>query len=153
MESVQGFLGLGIPHTQLEGLNEINWGSREGTQITQEEDEYYHWLLLQWQKGNTSIRIEGGESPDEVAVRQREAIQTILSNEEEKNILVCMHGRAIRVLLCQLLNYPLCAMDIFEHRNLGLYLLNYSGTMVSVEKYNDVKHLANNTLDHAPVTN
>jgi len=52
-----------------------------------------------------------------------------------------MHGRAIRIILCQLLNYPLKSMDIFEHENLCLYLLNQTGTMFSVEKYNYTGHL------------
>lgn len=140
-QSVDRFIAKGIPHTALSALNEINWGNKEGTQITIEEDRYYRWLLSQWQEGNTSLRIEGGESPEEVAARQQPGLHHILSHEKEKNILVCMHGRAIRVLLCQMLNYPLAAMDIFEHQNLGLYVLNFTGRMFAVEKYNDSMHL------------
>jgi probable phosphoglycerate mutase len=33
-------------------------------------------------------------------------------------------------------------MDMFEHQNLGLYLLNFSNAVFSVERYNDVAHLA-----------
>ena len=47
-------------------LNEISWGSREGQRITPEEDAYYHWMLKQWQLGETGIPLEQGESPDEV---------------------------------------------------------------------------------------
>lgn len=141
IESVSQFISKGLAHEPLESLNEINWGSREGTKITLEEDRYYRWLLEQWQSGNTSLPIEGGESPQDVAVRQLSGIRKIMNAESEKNVLVCMHGRAMRVLLCQLLNYPLHAMDIFEHRNLGLYQLNFSGSMFSVEKYNDDGHL------------
>lgn len=141
METVQAFIDLGIPHESMVGLNEISWGSKEGQKITPEEDAYYHWMLRQWQEGNTSQKIEGGESPDDVASRQRPAIERILSRAEDINILVCMHGRAIRILLCQLLNYPLKSMDIFEHENLCLYLLNQTGSMFSVEKYNYTGHL------------
>lgn len=141
METVQSFIDLGIPHEKLAGLNEISWGNKEGQRITPEEDAYYHWMLRQWQEGNTSQKIEGGESPDDVAARQRPAIERILSRKDDENILVCMHGRAIRIILCQLLNYPLKSMDIFEHENLCLYLLNQTGTMFSVEKYNNTNHL------------
>ena len=140
-ETVQGFIDLGIPHESLPGLNEISWGSKEGQKITPEEDAYYHWMLRQWQEGNTSLKIEGGESPDDVARRQRPAMDIILSRTKEKNVLVCMHGRAIRILLCQLLNYPLKSMDLFEHENLCLYLLNQTGTMFSLEKFNYTGHL------------
>jgi hypothetical protein len=30
---------------------------------------------------------------------------------------------------------------MFEHENLCLYLLNYTGSMFQVEKYNDTAHL------------
>jgi probable phosphoglycerate mutase len=32
-------------------------------------------------------------------------------------------------------------MDMFEHENLCLYVLNYSGSVFSVERYNDRDHL------------
>ena len=141
-ESVASFSSLHIPMRSFGGLNEINWGEKEGMRITPEEDAYYHQLLKEWQNGNTELPIEGGESPQNVADRQRPVIDELLNNHNEKNVLMCMHGRAIRVLLCQLLNYPLRAMDCFEHRNLCLYLLSFTGTMMSVEKYNNVEHLA-----------
>jgi broad specificity phosphatase PhoE len=140
-ESVGQFIMDGIPHFSFAGLNEISWGNKEGQRITPQEDAYYHWMLSQWQTGNTGERIEGGENPEEVAARQIPVIDYILSKTEEKTILICMHGRAIRILLCQLLNYPLKSMDMFEHENLCLYLLNYTGSMFNVEKYCDVKHL------------
>lgn len=141
VQSVSPFIDKGIVHESYEGLNEINWGNKEGTKITQEEDDYYRWLLKQWQNNKISLRIEGGESPEDVAARQRSVLNTILNRAEEQTILICMHGRAIRVLLCQLLNYPLSAMDIFEHNNLCLYQLNYTGSMCTVELFNNVDHL------------
>lgn len=140
-ESVRHFIELGIPHKSLPGLNEINWGRKEGQKITPEEDEYYHYMLAQWQQGNTTLRIEGGESPEDVLSRLTEALDYIMSHQNEKTILICMHGRAIRILLCHLLQYPLSQMHCFEHANLCLYLLNYNGTGFTLEKSNDTGHL------------
>lgn len=141
-ESVAGFLQKDIPHQSLAELNEISWGSREGQLITPDEDKYYHWMLEQWQEGNTALAIDGGESPETVAKRQHKAMQIILSGPES-TILICMHGRALRILLCQLLNYPLRSMDMFEHQNLGLYLVDYSSGVFSIRTYNDARHLRN----------
>jgi probable phosphoglycerate mutase len=140
-ESVQPFIDLGLPFVQMEGLNEISWGKKEGQPITLEEDAYYNWMLAQWQMGNTHERIEGGESPEDVTKRQDGAINYIMSKKEESNVLICMHGRAMRILLCRLLNYPLRSMDMFEHQNLCLYQVDYTGSMFSVNKYNDTNHL------------
>jgi broad specificity phosphatase PhoE len=141
VESVQSFIDSGIPHERLIGLNEISWGAKEGQRITPEEDAYYHWMLNQWQLGKTNERIEGGESPEDVTERQTKAINHIMSKSDESLVLVCMHGRAIRILLCRLLNYPLRCMDAFEHQNLCLYEIDFTGTMFSVRRYNDVGHL------------
>ncbi len=62
-ETVAQFIDKGLPHEALPGLNEISWGTNEGQKITPDEDAYYHWMLQQWQNGNTSLRIQGGESP------------------------------------------------------------------------------------------
>ena len=141
IESVSGFLGNGVPHEILPGLNEISWGKKEGQPITPEEDAYYHYVLDEWRKGNTNLRIEGGESPEDVVMRMKPAVQTIMSRPDESTILICMHGRAMRILLCYLLNYPLKSMDMFEHENLCLYLLNFTGSMYSIAKHNDTIHL------------
>jgi broad specificity phosphatase PhoE len=140
-ETVENFVQLGIATEALAGLNEISWGKKEGEAITPEEDKYYHYMLDQWQKGNTALRIEGGESPDEVVKRMKPAVDHILAQPNEKNVLICMHGRAIRILLCHLLNYPLKSMDMFEHENACLYILNFTGTVFNVELYNNVSHL------------
>ncbi len=140
-QSVKRFLETGLPHEQLAGLNEISWGTKEGHKVTPSEDEYYHYMLKQWQLGDTALKIEGGESPEDVVKRMQPAIDHIMSRTDEKTILICMHGRAIRILMCMLLNYPLKSMDMFEHENLCLYLLNYTGSMFSVERYNDRDHL------------
>ena len=140
-ESVVAFVKDGIPHEEYVALNEISWGSREGQRITPEEDAYYHQMLKEWQDGKTNLPIEGGESPDEVAHRQKPFIDLIKSRPEDETILVCMHGRAMRILLCQLLNYPLRSMDNFEHENLGLYLIHYASSQFTVELHNNTDHL------------
>ncbi|WP_316932340.1 histidine phosphatase family protein [Hymenobacter terrenus] len=140
-ESVQQFLDLGLPHEAHAGLNEISWGVREGTRITVEEDAEYQDVLAGWAAGRTDVRLSGGESPDEVAARQRPFIELLKARNDEQTVLICMHGRAMRVMLCQLLNYPLRCMEGFEHSNLCLYKLEFTGTVFTVKNFLDVVHL------------
>ncbi len=141
IQSVQKFIDLGIPHEPYSALNEISWGTREGQRITPEEDAYYFNMLQRWRDGETGTCIEGGESPALVADRQKPFIDLMLSRPEEETILICMHGRAMRILLAQLLHYPLHCMDKFLHSNLCLYELAYTGNMFTVTRYCDVRHL------------
>lgn len=144
VQSVQNFIDLGIAYESLEGLNEICWGEKEGKAPNYLEDEAYLDVLRRWKIGETSIpAAKDGESPDEVAARQKIAFEHILSHPEEEVVLVAMHGRAIRILLTHLLNLPLANMDDFEHSNLCLYKLVYSYTnkAFTLEVSNDVSHL------------
>lgn len=140
-QSIQQFIDLGIPTNALPELNEISWGDYEGTPMTPEEGEYYRHMLHQWQQGNLDYAIAGGESPNTVATRMRIGIEKIISGPGE-TILVCMHGRAMRIFLSLILNYDLRYMDQFEHHNLCLYVLEQleDGTFV-VRNFNDRDHL------------
>lgn len=142
-QSVERFIAAGIPYTKLEGLDEISWGNKEGLPFLPEAHSHYLATVEAWQRGELDTKIGGGESPNEVMHRQKEAIQHILSHENERKVLVCMHGRAIRILVCWLLGYPLQYMDNFEHTNLGLYIINYSQGLFSLVAANEISHLAN----------
>jgi probable phosphoglycerate mutase len=140
-QSIQGFIDLGIPVTSLVELNEISWGNYEGTPMTPEEGEYYRMMLDQWQQGNLDYAIAGGESPNSVAERLHRAIQIILNGPGE-TILVCMHGRAMRIFLSLICQTPLKEMDQYEHGNLCLYLLQEEEKGgFTLLKENDQQHL------------
>jgi broad specificity phosphatase PhoE len=141
-QSVHKFIDLGIPHESHAALNEISWGTREGTRITPVEDAEYKYVLDEWLAGNDLAHLPGGESPADVAARQRPFIELLKSRPDDEIVLVCMHGRAMRVLLCQLLGYPLSCMDEFEHQNLCLYKLHYTGSQFTIRNFLDVSHLA-----------
>lgn len=140
-QSIQDFISLGTPTTTLPELNEISWGKYEGTPMTPEEGEYYKHMLNQWREGNLDYAIAEGESPNQVAKRMRLGIQKILERPGE-TVLVCMHGRAMRIFLSVILNYDLRHMDNFEHTNLCLYVLQQlrDGTF-KLELANEQTHL------------
>jgi broad specificity phosphatase PhoE len=141
-QTVQGFIDDGLSWEIVPELNEISWGNFEGQPITPEEDVYYRWVLAEWSAGKTDLRIKGGENPEEVAVRLAVALDLIM-NSPNKNILVCMHGRAMRILLCMMMNLPIKEMDLFEHQNCCVYELEFDGVAFKVLRHCDVKHLEN----------
>lgn len=143
IETAQAFIDLGIPHQQLSGLNEISWGEKEGKTPNYQQDGDYTDLINAWKSGNLTVSAPGGESPVQVAKRQREALDNIFSNEDEELILIVMHGRAMRILLAQLTEQPLSVMDTFHHSNVCLYKLVYNAESDKTEVViaNDTSHL------------
>lgn len=142
-QSVRGFIKQGIQHESYAGLNEISWGLREGKEPNTGDSSYYRDLVLSWKAGDFDSAAEGGESPIQVRERQIPVIETILSRPHERNILIAMHGRAMRVLLTTLFKESLIHMDDYEHSNLCLYRINYSYDtgLFEMEVRNDTTHL------------
>lgn len=140
-ESVQHFIDLGIPYEGLSGLDEISWGKHEGQAFDPKMHQIYLDTIAGWSQGELDRNIGGGESPNELVYRQKKAISYIMSQKEETNVLIATHGRAMRILVCWLLQYPLHMMDVFEHANLCLYQLEYSGSTYRVVQHASTSHL------------
>jgi probable phosphoglycerate mutase len=124
-ESVSQFIDI-TPHERYTELNEISWGEFEGKEVNPETRQKMKELVDSWNNGDFNKAPLNGESPNEVAHRQKQFVPIITRRPEEKNILICSHGRAMRVFLCVLLGLPLTEMDRFAHQNLCLYELGYS---------------------------
>jgi probable phosphoglycerate mutase len=145
-QSVAGFIDQGLPVESLEGLNEISWGDQEGVAFTPESSTLYQETTKRWAEGNLNLSVGGGETPLQVMERQQAAMQHILS-QDHKEVLICMHGRAMRILICWLLKYDLSLMDEFKHSNLCLYKLVYNRGNFRVDEYNNTRHLEDLDLE------
>ena len=140
-QSIQQFIDLGIPYEKLEGLDEMAWGVLEGTESTPENRAAFLQVIREWVAGNLDVSLQGGESPNQVKTRQEKAIATILSHPEEETVLICMHGRAMRLLLCWITGHPLTEMETYPHQNLILYKLTYDGDKFEFVDFNNAEHL------------
>ncbi|MDB5015323.1 MAG: pspB [Mucilaginibacter sp.] len=142
-QSIQQFIDLGIPYEKLSGLDELGWGIHEGQAPTPENKAEFMRIMRDWMDGRLDEKFEGGESPNEVKARQQEALKIIMSHPEEETVLICMHGRALRLILCLLTNKPLTEMDTFPHQNLVLYKVVYDGEKFEIVDFNNAQHLKN----------
>jgi probable phosphoglycerate mutase len=140
-QSIQQFIDKGVPFEKLSGLDELAWGIYEGKPSTPETKAAFLKLMRDWVAGNLDSKFEKGESPNEVRLRQLEALQIIMSHTEEENVLICMHGRAMRLFLCLLTGKPLTEMDSFPHQNLVLYKVTFDGEKFDIISFNNSEHL------------
>ncbi|MEQ8628495.1 histidine phosphatase family protein [Ekhidna sp.] len=139
-ETVGQFIHNGTPVTSLDGFDEISWGNQEGKEASYDAKNLYADTVNGWRRGELHLNVGGGENPLEVMDRQQSAMQQVLETDGE-NILICMHGRAMRVLLSWTLNYPLNFMDGFPHANCSYYVLGYRGSSFYLKDFNRVGHL------------
>ena len=140
-ETIYPFRALGLDFKPYPELDEISWGEMEGKQATMESSETFQTLLACWKNGDIDAKPPGGESPRELQERQQRFIN-LLVQMQERIILISMHGRAIRSLLCTLTNTPLSKMEEFPHVNLTLYKVNMlKGGQFEIERFNEQGHL------------
>lgn len=124
----------------LEGFDEISWGDQEGVKASTEAQSKYASTVTAWKRGELHLNVGGGENPIQVMKRQKEALEVVMKDGVQKS-LICMHGRAMRIMLCWMLNYPLNYMDGFPHQNCGFYSLNFHGNNFSIKEFNQIGHL------------
>jgi len=134
------FLSQKIKHQIIPEFNEINWGTLEGEKPNEENKKAFYQMLQTWENGNYHAAINGGESPYQVQQRMKKGIAS-LQQSQAQTVLIVSHGRAMRVLLCTLLNLPLSKMESFPHNNTSLYLLSQENGKTSLVKSNSTEHL------------
>lgn len=139
-QTIQQFLDLGLPHQELSGLDEICWGKSEGLFANGENNKEYYEIIDKWKSGQLQPRLEGGENPLDVQKRQEEALNHIASQPEDL-VLLCMHGRALKIMLAWITGLHMKDMDSFDHDNLSLYILNYKNNNWSIETHDERDHL------------
>lgn len=123
-------------------LNEISWGKMEGQPATEEQKKEYATLIKTWQEGNIEAKIEGGESALSVQNRLKKAMKKIHYNHAKGNVLLCTHGRTLRILLCTLFNYDLGKMDLFfTHQNTCVNHIIHTGSAYISVSLNNIEHL------------
>ena len=122
-------------------LDEMDFGKFEGKKYRdcKYEIEQVH---KRWVGGDTSYRIPGGESPEEVWHRAGKRAGYYLDHFAGKSIAFVIHGRVIRILLSVWTGLGLRNMHRIEHANGAINRLKYSGKSFEVIYLNRISHLS-----------
>jgi broad specificity phosphatase PhoE len=140
-QTVQQFIDAGLPWEKQAGLDELAWGEWEGKQTSEEAIGAFKDITEKWKSGDYDAHFAGGESPNDVAIRLKEVMALIMDRTDEKCVLICMHGRALRLLMCLIMQKPLSEMYDFPHLNTGLYHLSFTGNQFTILAANNTDHL------------
>jgi len=140
-QTLAPFIQAGYSLKILPELNEMGWGELEG----QPFDEIRHQAFLEmnevWEQGNLDIAFPGGESPKGVWARASEGLNIIKNSHPSGKVLICTHGRTLRIVLSMLTGKGLNRMNDFPHDNTGLNIITVTEQGYSVQKINSLDHL------------
>ena len=135
-QTIRRFTEKGSSYEKLKEFNEISWGINQGKS---DDLEDYARLIDTWLAGNLDNKFEEGESPNEMSVRLVKGFNKVLDDDHD-TVLLCIHGRALRILLSKIIDNDLTKMDKYVHSNTGLYVLEYKNGKYEI--------LGSNLRDH-----
>ena len=135
-QTIRRFTENGSSYEKLKEFNEISWGVNQGKS---DDLEDYAKLIDTWLAGNLDNKFEEGESPNEMSVRLVKGFNKVLDDDHD-TVLLCIHGRALRILLSKIIDNDLTKMDKYVHSNTGLYVLEYKNGKYEI--------LGSNLRDH-----
>lgn len=135
-QTIRRFTENGSSYEKLKEFNEISWGVNQGKS---DDLEDYAELIDTWLAGNLDNKFEEGESPNEMSLRLVKGFNKVLDDDHD-TVLLCIHGRALRILLSKIIDNDLTKMDKYVHSNTGLYILEFKNGKYEI--------LGSNLRDH-----
>jgi len=141
-QTLKGWYDQGRDILRTRALNELNWGVHEGLSPSPEQKEDFLHTVRSWHDGNLDAKVEQGESPREAWSRSQAFFEQIRRDRQGQTLLMCSHGRQLRVILSMLVHQDLRRMEEFSHRNTALSLVEMppSGP-ARIRTINDISHL------------
>ena len=136
-QTIRRFTENGSSYEKLKEFNEISWGVNQGKS---DDLEDYAKLIDTWLAGNLDNKFEEGESPNEMSERLVKGFDKVLDDDHD-TVLLCIHGRALRILLSKIIDNDLTKMDKYVHSNTGLYILEYKNGKYEILGSNLRNHL------------
>lgn len=122
-------------------FNEMGWGELEGKPFDPVNHQKFLDMNEAWSKGSLDEKFPGGESPKEVWQRVRRGLDKVLHANPDGDVLICSHGRTLRIMLSMVSGYGMEKMNWFPHDNTGLNILRAPGTGWFIERMNCLEHL------------
>lgn len=144
-QTMKPFIDLGIPYSCENDLDELCFGDIEGKSIFDHNgDSILKTVTSSWKNGEDHIRFQNGESPREGLMRIEKAFIKILAQEHEQQIILCLHQRILRIVMCFMLNKPLSEMDKFPHNNTGVTTIEFhpKDNKFTLIDFNNTNHIA-----------
>ena len=136
-QTIRRFTENGLSYEKLKEFNEISWGINQGKS---DDLEDYARLIDTWLAGNLDNKFKEGESPNEMSARLVKGFNKVLDDDHD-TVLLCIHGRALRILLSKIIDNDLTKMDKYVHSNTGLYILEYKNGKYEILGSNLRNHL------------
>lgn len=130
----------GLPVIKERGLRETSFGDWEGrylSELAKENPSGFEYFFTKPDK----VQPPNGETFLQSQARIMNALDEIICDNEDKNIIVVSHGAAIRLIICAALEIRIRKMWSIGQYNMALNVLIFDEGTFSVEMLNNTLHL------------
>lgn len=131
-----------LPVIKERGLRETRFGNWEGrflNDLIKENVASFEHFFTRPDK----VKPPNGETFLQSQARIMNALEEIIADNEDRNIIVVSHGAAIRLIICAALVIPISKMWAIGQYNMALNILIFADGNFSVELLNSTLHLYN----------
>ena len=131
-----------LPVIEERGLRETSFGDWEGkflSDLAKENPKGFENFF----RHPDRVQPPNGETFLQSQARIMNALEEIIADNEDKNIIVVSHGAAIRLIICAALEMRIRKMWSIGQYNMALNILIFDEGVFSVELLNDTMHLYN----------
>ena len=131
-----------LPIIKERGLRETSFGDWEGrylSNLAKENPNGFEHFFTRPDK----VQPPNGETFLQSQARIMNALDEIIADNEDRNIIVVTHGAAIRLILCAALYIPIRKMWAINQNNMAVNILIFNDGDFSIELMNSTLHLYN----------
>lgn len=130
---------LGIPITEVEGLEERNWGDYAGFSFQEIKDRAGMDRMSFEQR--YTFHPPNGESWKETEERLLKVLHKILQENKDSTVVLVTHGGSIRIYMPTLLGVNKEESYKYDPDNASISIFDYENGKFTKEIYNDTSHL------------
>lgn len=123
-------------------LREVNYGAWEGLGEAELKADYAD-LWARRSLDPVNVAPPGGESYAELWARLQPVWERIVSQNEDKSIVIVGHNGSVRAILCALLGAPLSNLRRIQIGNCSLSCVEIGASNSVIRGLNDTHHLEN----------
>ena len=127
----------------MEALQEINFGIWEGMSQV-DVDKNYNKDFVLWRKQPENLKIEKGETLEDLQARAMKGVNSIINNDLWENIVIVSHSATLKAIILGLLNVDLCHFKNLTLNNVSLTIIEFRDYNRVIKVLNDVSHLKEN---------
>ena len=121
-------------------LKEMEVGELEGIPIS-ELGTSFSTYMLEWRQGEGTARLPGGESLVDLSNRVWAAVQSMMKDNKQGNVVLVSHYFVTVSIICRALGMPVTHIGRIRVQNASISILDFSSRQPSLILLGDTCHL------------